>query len=329
MKAVIQQRYGDPAQVLTVGEAPRPEPGPGEVLVRLRATSVNTPDWIAVAGVPYVLRLGPRPAGAIRGTDVAGEVAALGDGVTGFAVGDAVFGSVWASKMTRAGTFAEYTVAPAALLVPKPASVTFEDAAASVMSGLTALVAFTESAPVRPGQRVLVNGASGGVGTFAVQIAKHYGAHVTGVCGPKNVDLVRELGADVAIDYTAVDFTAGIERYDTILDNVLNHPPSRSFRVLAPDGVFIPNSVGISGGLLAGLGRFARASLLGRLGRARVRTAAGEATLERLTALAGLLDSGAVAPVVDRVYALEETPAAVAHMLGHHARGNIVISMRP
>lgn len=327
MKAVVQQRYGDPRHVLALTDVPRPAPGPGEVLVELRATSVNTPDWIAVAGVPRVLRLQGRAAGAIRGTDVAGEVAALGGGVDAFAVGDAVVGSV-SSAMTRTGTFAEFTLVPADRLIAKPAAVGFADAA-PVMSGLTALEAFTATAPARPGQRVLVNGASGGVGTFAVQIARRHGANVTAVCGPGNLDLVRELGADRAIDYTVEDFTTGPERYDTILDNVLNHPPGRVFRALAPGGVFIPNSVGNTGGLIAGLGRFARATLLGRLGRADVRTTAAVCTPERLAVLAELLGTGAIRSVVDRVYPLEQTAEAVAHMLGHHARGNVVIAVRP
>ncbi|MCD0445129.1 NAD(P)-dependent alcohol dehydrogenase [Glycomyces sp. A-F 0318] len=329
MKAVTQTRYGAPEQVLRLEDLARPAPGPGEVLIRLRATSVNTPDWIAVAGVPYLLRLQGRPAGAVRGTDIAGDVAALGPGVDDLAVGDPVFGSAWASKTTRAGTFAEYTVAPAAQLIAKPASLAYEDAAAAVMSGLTALTALTETAPAREGQRILVNGASGGVGTFAIQIAKHRGAHVTAVCGPDNRDLVRGLGADRAIDYTTEDFTTGQDRYDTILDNVLNHPPRRALRTLAPGGVYIPNSVGNTGGLLAGLDRFAGAALLGRLGRADVRTTDAACTRDRLAALARLLETGAVTPVIDRAYPLEQTAAAVAHMLGHHARGNIVITMRP
>jgi NADPH:quinone reductase-like Zn-dependent oxidoreductase len=326
VKAVVQQRYGAPASVLALTEVDRPEPGPGQVLVRLRATSVNTPDWIAVTGVPYLLRLQGRPAGAIRGSDIAGDVAGLGPDVEGFAVGDAVFGSVGAT-IPRAGAFAEYTVAPADRLLAMPASVTFEGAAASVMSAVTALVALTETAPVQPGRRVLVNGASGGVGTFAVQIAKHYGAHVTAVCGPGNVDFIRELDADAAIDYTRTDFTAGTDRYDIVLDNVLNHPPRRTVRVLAPGGVLIPNSVGNTGGLIAGLGRFAQAVVLGRLGRAEVRTTAGECTVERLETVAALLEVGGMTPVVDRVYPLEATAEAVARMAGHHARGNVVITM--
>ncbi|WP_112136230.1 NAD(P)-dependent alcohol dehydrogenase [Glycomyces dulcitolivorans] len=327
MKAVVQDRFGPPEQVLRLTDTDRPEPGPGEVLVRLRATSVNTPDWIAVAGVPYVLRLSTRAKGAIRGTDIAGTVEALGDGVTGLAVGDAVFGSKWGKGFTGAGTFAEYTVTTAAQLIPKPESISFTDAAAAVMSGLTAHAAVVDAFPTGPGTRLLVNGASGGVGTFAIQIAKHRGAHVTAVCGPGNLDLVKELGADRAIDYTATDFTTEPDRYDAILDNVLNHPPRRAFRALAPGGVYLPNSIGNSGGLLAGLAKMASATLLGAMGRATVRTVDGNFTPERLAAVAALLETGAVTPVIDRVYPLEETAAAVAHMYSHRARGNIVIEM--
>ncbi|MEU6248962.1 NAD(P)-dependent alcohol dehydrogenase [Glycomyces sp. NPDC047010] len=327
MKAVVQDRFGPPEQVLRVTDLDRPAPGPGEVLVRMRATSVNTPDWIAVAGVPYVLRLSARAKGAVRGTDVAGTVAALGEGVTALSVGDAVVGTKWGSGFTTAGTFAEYTTTAADRLIPKPDALSFTDAAASVMSGMTAYAAMTESFKAAPGTRVLVNGASGGVGTFAVQIAKHLGAHVTAVCGPKNLDLVRDLGADAALDYTTTDFTAGPDRYDAVLDNVLNHPPRRALRALAPGGVYLPNSIGNSGGLIAGLAKMAGATLLGALGRARVRSVDGNFTPERLTAVADLVETGAVTPVIDRVYPLEEAPAAVARMYAHHARGNLVITM--
>lgn len=327
MKAVVQDRFGPPEQVLRVTEIARPEPGPGEVLVRLRATSVNTPDWIAVAGVPYVLRLSARAKGAVRGTDVAGTVEALGEGVTGFAVGEAVFGSTWGSGFPTAGTFAEYTLARADRLIPKPEAIAFTDAAASVMSGLTAYAAVADVFVSGPGQRILVNGASGGVGTFAIQIARHRGAEVTAVCGPANLDLVRGLGAARAIDYTNTDFTTGPDRYDAILDNVLNHPPRRVLRALAPGGVYLPNSIGNSGGLLAGLAKMAGATLLGAAGRADVRSVDGDFTPERLAAVADLVASGAVRPVIDRVYPLEETPAAVARMYSHRARGNIVITM--
>ena len=209
MKAVVQRSFGPPEQAMTIEDVLRPDPGPGQVLVRMRATSVNTPDWIAALGVPYVLRAGARPGkrGAIRGSDVAGVVEAVGADVDDLSVGDEVFGSLWENGMVTKGAFAEYALAPASQLIAKPASVSFEDAAASVMSALTTLVAVRELLKVRPGFRLLINGASGGIGTFAIQLAKHDGADVTAVCGPTNLDLVRELGADRAIDYTKADST--------------------------------------------------------------------------------------------------------------------------
>lgn len=330
MRAIVQERYGPPEQALRLKEIDRPAPGPRDVLVRVRASTVNTPDWAAVTGVPYLLRLqtGLRPpADAVRGSDLAGIVEAVGPEVTDLRPGDEVFGSVWADGFPVNGTFAEYAVAPADRLVPKPPGIGFEAAAAAVMSGLTALCAMRDTAEVKEGTRVLVNGASGGVGTFAVQIAAHCGAEVTGVCGPDNVDLVRKLGARQVVDYTRADFTEARERYDVILDNVLNHPPSRTARALAPGGVLIPNSLGNSGGLFAGLGRMARAKLLGAAGRADVRFSPCTVDREHLTDLADLLVSGAVTTVIDRTYPLAETAAAVAHMLGHHARGNIAIAV--
>ncbi|GIG66687.1 NAD(P)-dependent alcohol dehydrogenase [Phytomonospora endophytica] len=331
MRAVVQSRYGAPEDVLTISTTPRPEPEPGQVLVRMRASSVNTPDWLTVTGVPYVLRLksGLRgPGTPVRGSDVAGVVEAVGEGVTALAPGDEVFGSLWNGNLAvKHGAFAEYTVAPASAFVPKPAGVTFEEAAASVMSGLTALTAMRDVGGVGEGTRVLINGASGGVGTFAVQIAKHLGGHVTAVCGPKNTDFVRSLGADDTIDYTATDFTRGSGKYDVILDNVLNHPPSRTAKALAPGGRLLPNSVGDTGNaVLAGLPRIARASLIG-MGRTDVRPVHTGMGRDHLAAVAELLGTGAVKAVVDGVYPLDETPAAVARMLTHRARGNVVITM--
>jgi NADPH:quinone reductase-like Zn-dependent oxidoreductase len=330
MRAVVQERYGPPAQALRLKEIDRPVPGPGEVLVRVRASSVNTPDWAAVTGVPYLLRLqaGLRPpANAVRGSDIAGIVEAAGEGVADLRPGDEVFGSVWADAFPTAGAFAEYTVVPADRLAAKPPGIGFAAAAASVMSGLTALCAIRDTAGVEQGTRVLVNGASGGIGTFAVQIAAHLGAEVTGVCGPGNADLVRELGARHVVDYTRQDFTERRGEYDVILDNVLNHPPSRTARALAPGGILIPNSLGNSGGLIAGLGRMARAKLLGLTRRADVRFSPCVVDREHLADLAELLGTGAITTVIDRAYPLEETAEAVAHMLGHHARGNIAITV--
>jgi NADPH:quinone reductase-like Zn-dependent oxidoreductase len=227
----------------------------------------------------------------------------------------------------QAGTFAQHTVAPASQLVKKPAGLPFDEAAASVMTGLTALIAMRDVGQVTPGTRVLINGSSGGVGTMAVQIAKSLGAEVTGVCGPSNVALVRSLGADHVIDYTKQDYTHHQQRYDIVLDNVLNHPPTATARLLAPHGVFIPNSIGNTGGLLAGLPRVARATLMGR-GSTNVKLVTPAVNRENLDALVRLLESGDVRVVIDHTYPFDKTTSAVAHMLGHHASGKVAIAVQ-
>jgi len=330
MRAIVQHGYGTPRDVLRPGQVQCPSPGAADVLIRVRATSVNTPDWATVAGVPSIFRLSTglrRPGQPVRGSDVAGVVEAAGPHVTGLRPGDEVFGSLWGSTAkTHAGAFAEYTVAPGSQVARKPAALSFQDAAASVMTGLTALIAMRDVGQVAAGSRVLVNGASGGVGTMAVQIAASMGAEVTGVCGTRNVELVRSIGAARVIDYTTEDFTRDRQRYDVILDNVLNRPPSATARLLTPRGVLIPNSIGNTGGLLAGLPRIARAMLIG-LGRTTVKTATLTVNRDNLSALAGLLESGTVRVVIDRAYPLDRTADAVAHMLGHHARGKVAITV--
>lgn len=334
MRAVVQTGYGPPERVLRLDRISPPPVADDDVLIRVHATSVNTPDWLTVTGVPYVLRARSglrRPAAPVRGSDVAGVVEAVGANVTSVEPGDEVFGSSWNNSLTdQAGTFAELTVAPASQLITKPAGLSHHEAAASVMSGLTALIGMRDVARVGPGMRVLINGASGGVGTFAVQIATAFGGHVTGVCSTTNVDLVRSLGADHVIDYTQQDFTRGDERYDVILDNVMNHPPTATARMLTPTGLLIPNSVGntdgVVGSLLGGLPRIARATLMGR-GSTRVSAITCDVTQANLHALAELLESGDVRAVIDSVHPLEQAGAAVARMLGHHARGNVVITV--
>ena len=329
MKAIVQERYGAPERVLRLEERDRPPVGEDDVLVRVRATSVNTPDWITVTGVPYILRLRSglrRPRTPVRGTDVAGIVEAVGKNVTDLQPRDEVFGSSWAGAVATPGTFAEFAVAPASQLIVKPRGLTFEEAAASVMSGLTALSAIRDVGRVREGTRVLINGASGGVGTFAVQIAKALGADVTGVSSTRNLELLRSLGADHVIDYTKEDFTRGAERYDVILDNVMNHRPSATARMLTPSGVLIPNSIGNTGGLFAGLPRMARAALMGR-GSTNVQLVTLVVNRENLEPLAALLESGDVNVVIDKVYPLTDAADAVAHMLGHHARGKVAVAV--
>jgi NADPH:quinone reductase-like Zn-dependent oxidoreductase len=325
MKAVIQRGYGKPERVLRLGETEVPSIGVGDVLVRVRATSVNTPDWATVIGVPYILRAGSglrRPRRPVRGSDIAGVVEAVGRQVTDLVPGDEVFGFT----KTRTGAFAQYAAASAAQLVKKPAALTFTDAAASVMSGLAALVATRDVAQVGTGMRVLVNGASGGVGTMAVQIARALGAEVTGVCGPRNADLVRSLGAGHVIDYTKEDFTQSRQRFDVILDNVLDHPSKAAARVLAPNGTFIPNSIGYTGGLFAGLPRMARAVLMG-FGSTQVKLVSPAVNRENLAALRRLLESGEVRVVIAETYPLDQAAAAVTHMLEHHPGGKIAITV--
>src|ERR687895_505395 len=328
MKAIVQESYGPPERVLRLADVDRPPVGNDDVLIRLRATSVNTPDWITVTGIPYVLRLRSglrRPRTPVRGTDVAGIVEAEGTNVTDLRPGDEVLGSSWAGALATPGTFADFTAVPASQLIKKPTGLAFEEAAASVMSGLTALIAIRDVGKVESGTRVLINGASGGVGTFAVQIAKALGADVTGVSSTRNLELLRSLGADHVIDYTKEDFTREEPRYDVSLDNVMNHPPSKTARVLTPTGIFIPNSIGNTGGLFAGLPRMARAALMGR-GSTNVRLVTLVVKRENLEALAALLESGDVKVVIDKVYSLSQAADAVAHMLGHHARGKVVIA---
>jgi NADPH:quinone reductase-like Zn-dependent oxidoreductase len=325
MQAIIQDGYGVPERVLRPAEIAVPPIGAGDVLVRVRATSVNTPDWATVAGAPYIMRPGiglRRPRRPVRGSDIAGVVQAVGEHVTDLAPGDEVFGST----RGRVGAFAQYAAAPATQLVKKPAVLSFIDAAASVMCGLTALVAMRDVARVRAGTTVLINGASGGVGTMAVQIAKTLGAEVTAVCGTGNTELVRILGADRLIDYTKEDFTKGGRRFDVILDNVLNHPPKAVMGALAPGGTFIPNSLGNTGGLFAGLPRMARAVLLG-LGSANVKTVTPAMNRENLAALLRLLESGEVRVVIAQTYPLDQAARAVTHMLGHHPGGKIAITV--
>ena len=330
MKAIVQKRYGAPEQVLELEEVERPAVGETDVLIRMRATSVNTPDWITVAGVPYIIRLQAglrKPKTPVRGTDVAGVVEAVGKNVADLRPGDEVFGSSWTDSLAnRAGAFAEFTVVPTSQLIRKPSGLTFEEAGASGMSGLTAMIAMRDVGEVGPGTRVLINGASGGVGTLAVQIAKALGAEVTGVCSTKNLDLVRSLGADHVIDYTKDNFTDGEQRYDVILDNVMNHPSSATARVLTPTGMLIPNSIGNTGRFFAGLPRAARAAIMGR-GSTDVQFVTCVVNRENLDALATLLESGDVKVVIAKVYPLSEAADAVAHMLGHHAAGKVVIAV--
>jgi NADPH:quinone reductase-like Zn-dependent oxidoreductase len=322
MRAVTQHRYGPPT-VLEVSEIELPLPRRGEVLVRVQAASVHPGDYFVMTGVPYIARLAfglRRPRHGIPGRDLAGIVAAVGQGVTALRAGDAVFG--W----TTTGALAEYARVPAHQLAPLPDGISAVQAAAVPTSGMTALQALRDIAEVRPGQTALITGASGGVGSFAVQIAKAFGGEVTGVCSAGNVDLVRSLGADHVIDYTTTDVTRTGERCDVILDSVESMPLDAVRRALAPTRTLIPNS-GHGGRWIGPLGRIARARLLSGFSRQRLRPFTSIGRREDLLALAGMLATGQVTPVVERTYALDEVADAFRHVAAGHTRGKVVVTV--
>ena len=324
MKAIVQDRYGS-ADVLEFKDVPTPVAGPGEVLVRVRAAAVNAYDWHFMRGDPYLARLVmglSRPKKAIRGRDYAGVVEAVGDGVTRFTVGDEVYGEV-------DGTFAEYAAVAETSVGVKPKSLTFEQAAAVPLAGNTALIAVRDLAQVRPGQKVLVNGASGGVGTFAVQIAKAYGAEVTAVCGTRNVDLVRGLGADHVVDYRTDDFARTGHRYDAVLDFVANRSLADHRRALTPAGTLVLAGGGVSegGSLLGPIALLLRSVVLKPFVSQRVLALTAANSPENLAALAELLDSGKVTPVIERTYPLADAADAIRHVEIEHARSKVVITV--
>jgi NADPH:quinone reductase-like Zn-dependent oxidoreductase len=319
MQAIVQDSYGS-AEVLESQDIDKPEIAANEVLVRVHAASIHVGDWILMTGSPFVMRFATglrKPKNRVPGTDVAGTVEAVGKDVTRFQPGDDVFG--WC-----AGAFAEFARASEDQLLEKPADLTFEQAAAIGVSASTALQLLRDDGKVQPGQKVLINGASGGVGTFAVQIAKALGAEVTGVCSTKNVDLVRSIGADHVIDYTQVDFTMGTERYDLILDNVGNQSMARVRRALAPLGTLISNGGGHADGKL---GRTVRAMLASMVVRQQASPTVKTQNHDDLVALTAFVEAGAVTPVIDRTYPLRQTREAIDHVATGHARGTVVITM--
>jgi NADPH:quinone reductase-like Zn-dependent oxidoreductase len=324
MQAIVQDTYGAPQVVLERIDIATPVVKDGEVLVRVHAASIHVGDWLLVRGVPYLLRLftGLRtPKNRVPGTDIAGTVAAVGKDVTQLRPGDAVFG--WCT-----GAVAEYACAAADHFVPKPATLTFEQAAAVGVSATTALQLLRDQGKVQPGQKVLINGASGGVGTFAVQIAKAFGADVTGVCGTSNVDLVRSLGADQVIDYTREDFTRDGQRYDFILDNVGNHSLSATRRALTPNGRLYSNGGGHASGRWIGpLGSVLKVAAMSAFVRQQVSPSVKFPNRADLLVLKGLLEAGKVTPVIDGVYPLSRTPEAIGHVGEGHARGTVVITV--
>jgi NADPH:quinone reductase-like Zn-dependent oxidoreductase len=321
MKAMVQDRYGLP-DALALEEIDQPVVAGGEVLVRVHAAAVNVSDWLTLRGRPYVARLAfglRRPKTRVRGIDVAGHVVEVGRLVQRLRPGDEVFG--WCQ-----GSFAEYACAGEDSLVAKPAGLTFEHAAAVPVAAATALRNLRDVGRVRPGQRVLVNGAAGGVGTFAVQIARSLGAEVTGVCSTRNVDLVRSIGADQVVDYTREDFTRAERRYDLVLDNVMNHSLSDCRRALTPEGTLLLNN-GTGGGRWIGpLGRMLTTLLVSSFARQRLRLARLPRK-EDLPALKELIEAGKLRPVIDRTYPLGDVPEALRHLGTGHARGKVVITV--
>src|SRR5918997_4181497 len=323
MKTISQDEYGSP-DVLELRDIDKPEIGDDQVLVRVHAAGVNPADWAIVGGLPYIAR--PvyglrRPKNAVRGTDVAGTVEDVGAGVTRLRPGDEVFG--WCGGL--GGAFAEFAAASEDALAPKPANLTFEQAAAVPMAGLVALQALRDHGNVRIGHKVLINGASGGIGTFAVQIAKALGAEVTGVCSTRNVDMVQSIGADHVIDYTREDFTQKDQRYDFILDNVANHSLSDLRGALTPKGTLVPNGGGFDNHWFANGGRVIGAHVLKRFVSHRLRPFLVSPKLEDLVALKELIEAGKVTPVIDRTHPLSEASQAIGHVGGGHARGKVAV----
>jgi NADPH:quinone reductase-like Zn-dependent oxidoreductase len=322
VKAIVQNVYGD-TDVLRLGDIDPPAVRPGDLLIRVQAAGVDRGVWHLMTGLPYLARLvlGLRtPKNPVLGRDVAGVVEAVGADVTGFRPGDEVYGEA-------DGSFAELTRAPASRCAAKPAGLTFAEAAAVPVSGCTALSAVRDAGRVRAGQSVLVIGASGGVGSFAVQIAKAYGAHVTGVCRTDKADLVRAVGADDVLDYTRDDITDGTRRYDVILDIGGNRTLSRLRRALTDHGTLVV--VGGEGGgrLLQGTDRQLRALLLSPFVRHRLTGLVSLAATDDLQTLTGLIESGAVTPAIDRSYPLGEVPDAIRRLSAGDARGKIVITV--
>ncbi len=314
MKAIVCRQYGSP-DLLTCEEIERPVPGDGEVLVAVRAASVNPLDWHFMRGTPRIARLmtGLRAPRVTRpGVDLAGRVEAVGRGVTLFRPGDEVFG------VSRGGSFAEYVCAKELKLALKPANVTFEQAAAVPVAGVTALQGLRDKGRLRPGQRVLVNGAAGGVGSFAVQIAKSLGAEVTGVCSTGGLDLVRSIGADRVLDYTREDFARGVRRYDVILDCVWTRSVSECRRVTSPGGIYV-----VAG---APPSRAFTMLLLSPLLRGVIIYMASIKQAD-LVALRELMEAAHVTPAIDRCYPLSEAAAAVRHLAAGHAHGKVVITV--
>jgi NADPH:quinone reductase-like Zn-dependent oxidoreductase len=322
MKAIVYRCYGSP-DVLELADVEKPVPADDELLVKIHAASVNPLDWHYMRGSPYLMRLATglgAPDDSSMGVDFSGTVEAVGSKVTRFKPGDEVYGG-------GSGAFADYvTIRESRAVALKPANISFEQAAAVPIAAITALQALRDKGRLKPGQKVLINGASGGVGTFAVQIAKSMGAEVTGVCSTRNVELVRSIGADHVFDYTREDYTDSGQRYDLIIDNVGNHSLLANRRAMKPEGILILVG-GASGNWLGPFMGPVQAMLLTPLLEQEFAMILARLDGEDLTILAELMQAGEVTPVIDRHYTLSEVPAAVRYSEEGHARGKIVITM--
>jgi NADPH:quinone reductase-like Zn-dependent oxidoreductase len=317
MKAIVYTEYGSP-DVLQFKDVEKPAPTDNEVLLKVHAASANPADWHLMRAEPFLARLANgllKPKNTKLGADVAGQVEAVGSNVTQLQVGDDVFGEM---PLNELGGFAEYVCAPETLLVLKPAKITFEQAAAVPLAAFTALQGLRDKGQIQPGQRVLINGASGGVGTFAVQIAKSFKTEVTGVCSTRNLDMVRSIGADYVIDYTQEDFTQTGQRYELIFDAVGNRSVSDYKRALSPNGI-----CSVAG--FTSLSRLFQIMLLGGKKVGMMKTA--KANKEDLVFIKELLEAGKVVPVIDRCYPLAETAEAIRYHETGHARGKVIITV--
>lgn len=325
MKAVVYCDYGSP-DVLKIENIEKPVPADDELLVKVRAAAINPLEWHYIRGTPYIMRMETglrKPKVTQLGVDYAGTVEAVGKNVTQFKPGDEVFGG-------RTGALAEYvTVLEDRAVVLKPPNLTFEQAAAVPIAAITALQGLRDKGKVQPGQKVLINGASGGVGTFAVQIAKSFGANVTGVCSTRNLDMVRSIGADQVIDYTQEDFTKSAERYDVILDLVGNRSLSENRRVLKPEGIYVLIGGGgpDDGRWIGPLAGPIKALMLSPFVSQEFVMLLAELNKEDLTILSDLMQAGKVTPVIDRRYTLSEIGDAIRYLEKGHARGKVVINM--
>jgi len=327
MKAITYGEFGSP-DVLELNEIPKPEVQPDQVLVRVRAASVNPYDWHYMRGLPYIARVAGgaglrKPKNRVLGGDIAGEVEAVGAQVTRVRPGDHVFGFV------GAGGLAEYVSAPVEFLALKPANLSFQQAASVPLAAMTALQGLRDVGKIWAGQKVLIVGASGGIGTFAVQLAKWYGADVTGVCSARNLEMVRSIGADCVIDYTQADFTRSGQQYDLAFQLAGTTSPSAFRRVLTPRGTVVLSSGDSSGRLIGPFARVIRGVLLSMFVNQSMRLLTVKRRWQDLQFLRELIEAGSVTPVIDRTYPLSETADAIRYLETRRARGKVVIAVDP